>query len=458
MVRDKSFYKTLLVISLPSALQSVISFSKVTVDTIMVGQLGDLALAGVAISNQVITFLFALILALSSGSSVLIAQYWGKRDIVTIRKVFALVFMLCTGVGIVAMLVALFIPANILGLMTNEQEIIQTAMPYFTIVSFSFAMYAASSALVAMFRNMEIVMAALWVSLFTSLLNIFLNWVMIFGMLGFPAMGITGAAISTVITRCVEFLLILGYALLIQKKILLRIKDLFIPKLNIAIDYAKHGLPIALGDSQWAFFTVVKAAIIGHLGTVMVSSNAIAETIMSLGYIGSGSLAAGACVVVGKAVGSGDFVKARKYSNTIQILFAGVAVIMAVSVFLLRVPIVNMFVISDEVKQYATQMVAIGAFTLLGTLYHASCFVGINRGGGDGPFVAKVDFVCAWIIVLPLLYLSAHVWHLSFPLVFLAARFDQCFKWIIAFFRLRGNKWIKNVTSTSQEVVPEESI
>jgi len=294
---------------------------------------------------------------------------------------------------------------------------------------------------------MEIVMAALWISLFTATVNVLLNWILIFGSLGFPTMGIRGAAIGTVITRCLEFALILGYALFIQKKIIIKFIDLFKPKFTIAVDFVKHGIPIALGDSQWAFFTVIKAAVIGHLGTVMVSSNAIAETIMSLGFVGSGSLAAGACVVVGKAVGSGDYVKARQYSNTIQIIFAVLAVVMATSVYFLRVPIVNLFEISNEVKTYATQMVAIGAFTLLGTLYHASCFVGINRGSGDGRFVTKVDFICAWIIVLPLLYLTAHVWHLSFPLVFLAARFDQCFKWIIAFFRLRGNRWIRNVTN-----------
>jgi len=446
MVREKSFYKTLFVISLPAALQSIISFSKVAADTVMVGQLGDLPLAGVALSNQVVTFIFTVIFSLSSGSSVLIAQYWGKREITVIRKVFALVFMLCIGVGIAAMLAALMIPGQILGLMTNEHEIIETAVPYFTIVSFSFAMFAASSALAVMFRNMEIVMAALWISLFTAILNITLNWLLIFGNLGFAEMGIRGAAIGTVIARCVEFMLMLGYVLVIQKKILLRIRDLFIPKLSIAADYIKHGLPIALGDSQWAFFTVVKAAVIGHLGTVMVSANAIADTIMNLGYIGSASLAAGACVVVGKAVGSGDNKKAREYSDSIQIIFAVMAVVMASLVFLLRVPVIDMFAISEQVRSYSIRMITIGAFTLLGTLYHASCFVGINRGAGDGRFVAKVDFVCAWLIVLPLLYLTAHVWQLSFPLVFLAARFDQCFKWLIAFLRLRGNRWIRNVT------------
>ena len=447
MVRDKAFYKTLFKISLPAAMQSIVSYSKVTADTIMVGQLGDLPLAGVAISNQVTTFIFTLILALSSGSAALIAQYWGKRDIATIRRIFAFVFMLCTGAGVIATIVVLTIPAGILGLMTNDRDIVQTAVPYFTTICFSFMMFAASSSLVAMFRNMEVVLAALFTSSFTAILNVVLNWILIFGMFGAPEMGIRGAAISTLIARGSELTLILSYALFIQKKIHLKIRDLFAPKLFIAVAYFKHGLPIAFGDSQWAFFTIVKAAIIGHLGIVMVSANAIADSIMNLGFIGSASLAAGACVVVGKAVGSGDYKKAREYSNTIQILFAVMAVIMASLIFFLRTPIVSLFAVSESIRITAIAMLGIGAFTSLGTLYHASCFIGINRGSGDGKFVAKVDFVCAWLIVLPLLYLSAHVWHLAFPLVYLAARFDQCFKWIIAFLRLRGDKWIRNVTN-----------
>ena len=447
MVRDKLFYKTLFTIALPAAFQSVVSFMMGTMDTIMVGQLGEEALAGVAISNQVNAFLFSLLTGLASGSAVLISQYWGKRDTSTIKRIFSLIFLVCCGAGAAANIVALAVPRGVLGLMTGEKAIIDAALPYFTTICFSYILYAANTSLAVMLRTVEAVMGALFTSIICSSLDIFLNWVFIFGNLGMPAMGVRGAAMTTVVSRSLELVIIMTYAFRMQKKLPIKFFDLFKPKLKIAIDYVKHGLPVAIGDSQWAFFGVVKAAVIGHVGTIMVSANAISDTIMSLGFISSSSLAAGACVVVGKAVGAGDYKKAREYSNSIQVIYAVMAVIMASLVYLLRIPIANLFVVSDDVRSYAIQMIAIGAFTLLGTLYHAACFVGINRGSGDGRFVVKVDIICGWFIVLPLLFCSAHVWHLSFPLIYLASRFDQCFKWIIAFIRLKGDKWIKNVTA-----------
>ena len=201
MVRDKDFYKTLFTIALPAALQSVISFSMGTMDTIMVGQLGTEALAGVTISNQINTFLFSLIMGLASGSSVLIAQYWGKRDIGTIKKIFALIFLLCCGVGASANILVLANPRGVLGLMTNEGAIIEAAVPYFTTVCFSYILYAASASLASMLSTVEAVMGALWTSLICSTLNVFLNWVFIFGNLGMPALGVTGAGVTTVVTR-----------------------------------------------------------------------------------------------------------------------------------------------------------------------------------------------------------------------------------------------------------------
>jgi Na+-driven multidrug efflux pump len=99
-----------------------------------------------------------------------------------------------------------------------------------------------------------------------------------------------------------------------------------------------------------------------------------------------------------------------------------------------------------DTKNLAMTFLAIGALTLIGTFYHATCFTGINRGSGDGKFVFKVDMICGWFIVLPLTFLSVIVFNLSMPLIFLFTRIDQCFKWLIAFIRLRGDKWIKNVT------------
>ena len=446
MVREKEFYHSLFGVALPAMLQSVISFCLGAADTVMVGQLGDAALAGVAVSNQVNAFLFSVISGLAAGSSVLIAQYWGKKDTATIKKVIAFVFQLCCAIAALAMCAALFFPKAVLGLMTGEYEIISAGIPYFRMVSLSYLLYAAITSIAIMLRNVEVVMAVLYTSIVSFVMNVFLNWVFIFGNLGAPAMGAEGAALATVLSRVCECAVIFVYIFGIQKKFPLKTTDLFRSGFSIAGDYRRHGFPIAVGDSQWAFVGVVKAAIIGWLGTTMVSANAIADTVMSIGFIASGSLSAGAVVVIGKAVGSGDYKKARRYSNSIQIIFAAMAVVMASIVFFLRRPITGLFNVSGEVGGLALQMITIGAFTLLGTLYHASCFVGINRGSGDGRFVVKVDMICGWLIVIPLLFLSAHVLHLPYPLVYLASRIDQCFKWIIAYFRLRGDKWITNVT------------
>jgi len=160
------------------------------------------------------------------------------------------------------------------------------------------------------------------------------------------------------------------------------------------------------------------------------------------------ALAGGACVVVGKAVGKGDYDTARAYSKTIQIMFACIGVVMAALVFALREPFTRMYgsAADPAVFGMSVEMIAILAVTLIGTSYHASCFIGINRGAGDSRFVAMVDMICGWLVVLPATLLAAFVFRWPLPVVFLCTRIDQCFKWIIAFIRLRGNKWIRNIT------------
>jgi Na+-driven multidrug efflux pump len=260
-------------------------------------------------------------------------------------------------------------------------------------------------------------------------------------------MGARGAALATILARCVELGVVCWYAFCKQTHLALRPRDLLRGDRQLLADYARYGLPVGLGDTQWALVGVCKAAIVGRLGEAMIAANLIAESMMSLGMIFTGSLAAGACIVIGKTVGAKDYARTRAYSNTIQLLFLGVGVTVSAAVFLLRVPYGALYRnVSSEIRMLSAQLIAWGALTMIGTTYHASCFVGINRGAGDSRFVFGVDLICGWLIVLPLSFLAAFVWRWSLPLVFLCLRIDQCFKWIIAFFRLRGDKWIRNVT------------
>ncbi len=452
MVRDRQFYRTIFRIALPVAFQSLISFLVVLADDIMVSSMANGVAAQAAVSqvNAVTAFYTATLLGLVGGSGVLISQYWGKQDTRRIKMIFSIVTMLCVAVAVLFVLVLLLIPNTVIGLVVKSGEL-QTAKmagQYLAIVCFSYLPFALTAALTGMLRAVEVVRVTLYITLASLVTNVGLNYVLIFGKLGLPALGVQGAAIATLAARVVELVIVWLYAFKVQKAIDLSPRDLIRTEKWLIRDYIRYGLPVGITDMQWSLIGMLKAVIIGQMGTLFAAANSIASAMANLGTMFTFALAGGASVVVGKAVGAGDYDKARSYSKTIQIMFLFIGISMAAVVYLLGAPFTRLYgsARDPDVFSMSTAMISLLAVTLVGTSYHASCFVGINRGAGDSRFVALVDMVCGWLIVLPITALAAFVFKAPLPVVFLCTRIDQCFKWIIAFFRLRGNKWIKNVT------------
>ena len=174
-------------------------------------------------------------------------------------------------------------------------------------------------------------------------------------------------------------------------------------------DYARYGLPVGLTDAQWALVGMLKMIIIGQMGRMMINAVAVTDMLFNLGTLFTFALAGGAAVVVGKAVGASDYALVRAYSRTIQAMFLLIGLVMSLVVFLLRWPFIGLYGLEAQTAGLAATMAALCAPTLIGTTYHASCFVGINRGAGDSRFVMLVDMICGWLVVLPLAALSAFV-------------------------------------------------
>lgn len=452
VIRDGEFYKTIFRISLPAAFQALVSFLVLVADDIMVSKLSGGASAQAAVTqvNSLTAFYTATLTGLVSGSSVLIAQYWGKRDMMRIRKVFSIVFWICIMTALVFTFVARLFPGAVTGLVISakETQVSGLAREYLRIACLTFLPYAVTTSLIGMLRSIEVVKITLVTTVVALALNISLNALLIFGLWGFPALGVSGAAIATLITRIVEMAMVVAYTFCIQKQLAIKPKNLLEIDRTLARDYARYGLPVGLTDMQWSLIGILKSAIIGQMGVAFMAANSIASSMANLGTMFTFALAGGACVVVGKAVGKGDYDAAREYSKTIQLMFLMIGIAMAALVFALRVPFTRLYGSSKDPEVYslATTMIAILAVTLIGTSYHASCFIGINRGAGDSRFVAMVDSICGWLIVIPATALCAFVFKAPLPIVFLATRIDQCFKWVIAMLRLRGDKWIRNVT------------
>ena len=463
MVKDKNFYKTLLFLGLPVAFQSLVSLGLVFLDNVMVGNIQEntkVVFAAVTQANAITTLFAFFIRGLSGGASLMISQYWGKKDTEKIKTIFSMIFTIGFTLAVTVTALIFFFPEGAMRIVTSDTDVIAEGAKYIRVVCLSYFFYILTETFITMLRCVEIVVVSLIVSVTAFFLDLVGNYVLIFGfdlgVLHIPAMGVFGASISTVFTRMIEFGIVMLFTFKIQKRIAIKIKDLFKHEKLMWLDYIKYGLPIMVGDTQWGFVGFFKAMIIGRLGSDMMSANGIAEIVMSLAGIFTAGLGSAACVIIGKTVGAREYEKTRKYSNTLQILFASFGVVMCTVLFFSRGALVSLYEIASknaasggftkEIMELAKTFIAIGSFTLLGTFYHATCFTGINRGAGDGKFVFKVDMVCGWLVVLPLTFANAILLGSPLPVVFLCARIDQCFKWIIAFFRLRGDRWIRNVT------------
>ena len=446
MVRDKSFYKTLLLIALPVAFQNLISFGLNMSDTVMVGKLGEVALSGVALANQISFIVGKFIGGVSGGTAVLISQYWGKRDMDRIRTVFSIGLKVCFTFSALITLLCVLFPEFVLSLFTNEQEIILAGAGYLRIVCFSYLTMSISTTLLSMLRGVEVVKIALVVSICSFFVNLTMNYLFIFGKFGAPKMGVNGAGLSTLITRIVEFLVVLIYVFCCEKRVAFRPKDLLRNDFDLWKDFGKYGVPIVIGDLLWGLVGNFKAGIMGHLGSQAVSANSMTDVVLELAMIFIWGLGAGACVIIGKTVGVGDYKRARQYSNTLQILFFCFGFVAALFVYLIRGIAISFYNVSEATKEVAEQFMIIGAITTWATAYAATCFVGINRGAGDGNFVVLVDLICGWLVVLPLAAIAAFWLNMPAPIVFLCTRIDQFVKVVIAFLRLRSNRWIRNVT------------
>ncbi|MBQ9943110.1 MAG: MATE family efflux transporter [Clostridia bacterium] len=451
-VWDRAFYRTMVRLSLPSALQALLSLLVMLADNVMISRYDAAFLAPVSQANSISTFVIAALNGLGSGAVVLVSQYWGKKDHTAIKRVFSVAVAMGLTVAVLCILMIQLIPETVVSLVLDPElkSLTPVAVSYLRIACLSFLPFGLTSALVGGLKGVEVVKVTLFAAVISLLSNVVLNALLIFGFGPIPSLGVEGAAIATVLARVIEFVVVWVYCFHRQKALSIQPKDLLHHEKWAWKDYLRFGGPVGFTDAQWALVGLMKMSIIGHLGAAMMSAVNITDTMMNLGTMFTFALAGGACVMVGKAVGQKDMEKVHAYSRTIQALFAIIGVVMAGIVILLRLPFISLYGQTADAVKLADTLIFIGAITLMGTSYHASCFVGINRGAGDNRFVMLVDLICGWLVVLPLTYLAAFVLPIPegirLPIVFLCTRIDQCFKWIIAFIRLRGEKWIKQVT------------
>ena len=451
--RGRGFYKRVGMLALPIILQNLITTSLGFVDTFMVGLLGQAELSAVTAANSPVFLLQTIVFGLISGLTILVSQFWGKGDVDSINRCMGVT--LCAGLtltGVVA-LVMFFFPETVMGLMTNNASLVALGAPYLRIVGISYVFNAASSVYVGAQRAAENPAMGLVVFASSMLLNTFLNYCFIFGHFGAPALGVTGAAVATLVSRIVEFLLTWGYALRNQR-VPLRPAALLRPGAAIARSFAKYATPVLANETLWGLGTTMMTVIMGHMriSEEMLAAYAIMGNIDKFATVACFGLAGASAVIVGKRIGEGA-PKEEVYSLGWCLLIvsfllgAAVSAVMAVllpTVFLPRLfPLFHLKGLSLEAA--ATMCVVYILYVPL-KAFDITNITGILRAGGDSRMAAIMDVTPLWTVAVPLTALCALVLDAPIWLICFCLYSESICKVPWGIGRIRSRKWINDVT------------
>lgn len=446
MIKDKYFYRTFFSLFGVVALQNLIVFSVNLADSIMLGSYSETAMSGVSLANQIQFLLQMFVNGAANGLVVIASQYWGQKHIEPIKKVFAAAFMAGVIMSAILMAVVLISPEGVLGILSDEREIVLEGARYMKIMAFSYIIFAVSNIFTALMRSVEAVRIGFYTSVLALIFNVGLNYCLIFGNLGFPEMGAEGAAIATLISRIAELTAVIIYVFIADKRLRLRPKDVLSLEKVYIKDYIRAGLPLVGSGGSWGVAMTVQTAVIGRLGAACIGANAVAAPVfqvVSVLYTSSGNASS---VLIGKTVGENDIPRVKKYAKKLQILYVVIGIISCVALLLSRDLIISVYDVTAETAALAATFINILAVTVIGSSYEAPCLCGIVSGGGDTKFVFKNDIIFMWCMVLPLAFLSAFVFKWPVPVTFFILKSDQITKCPVAAVKVNRFKWIKTLT------------
>ena len=448
---SKSFYKSLLFVVGPLALQNLISALVNSVDIFMLGSVGQTAIASSSLANQVTFILFMVTTGLSSGLVMLAAQYWGKQDIVSIQTLSGIAFRISASVGLVVAFASFFIPSQIMRFFTDDPNMISVGASYLRAVSFSFLFMSVSQIFHAAFKSVEKVLFVTVLTFVSLGTNVILNGCFLYGWLGFPKMGIVGVGIATSIARFIEMLICIIYGIL-QKKFGIGLHLVFRKNPLLTKDFFKYSLPAVGNELVWGLAFSMYSVILGRLGEDIVAADSVVNVVRRLGTVLVFGTAYGGAIVLGKYMGAGNLDVAERNSSRLAKVTLATGIFGAILVLCLN-PVLPMIAdLNETASRYRTLLLLINSYSIIGCAVNTGLICGIFRAGGDSKFGFITDAISMWLVSLPLGLLAAFVFKLSPVWVYFVLYLDEFEKMPIVIVHYFRKTWLKNITRDKNQL------
>ena len=429
IVDNREFYERVLQIMIPVALQSAINMGVNMLDTMMLGSFGEIQLSASSLANQFYNIFYIANLGIIGGSSVLASQYWGAGEKENARTTFNMAIRLSVLFSLIFALITWFFPGGIMRLYSTEPEVIEQGIRYLRITTFVYLIHGTSLVAAQLMRSVGVVRLGLVVSIVSFVVNIGANYTFIFGKFGAPRMEIAGAALGTLIARSSEFAVTFLYIFLIDQKLQLRPGHLLkSPSSRFYGNFFRLGAPVLLSDFLLGFGSNMISVVLGHMGAVVVASNAVCQVVDRLATVVTQGIGNAAAVITGQTVGAKEYDKAMEQGETFYFLSVVVGCFAAFCVYFLGPLTFKVYNLEPETLVMARQIMGAYAVIALFGAIQSVMTKGVLRGGGDTKFLMKADILFLWIVSVPLGALVGLVLHGP--------------AWLTVIGRLLSGKWI----------------
>ena len=441
--RKRSLRKEIVRLAFPIALQQFMTALVGACDAIMLGKLSQDAMSAVSLATQV-TFVFNLFMfAFMAGENMFVAQYYGKGDYTGISQVFSLVTKICGCIAVVFLVGTLFFPEQLMRILTNEETLIVLGSEYLRVIGISYVFSGIAQTFLAIMKNCGAVNMSTLINGVMVILNIALNAVFIFGLSGFPKMGIKGAALATVLATVVQFLWSVGYVLCRIRAVKFSLRSC---EKKLFGRFWQKTVPLLINNLAWGIGFSMYSVIMGHLGTDAVAANGIANISKNLVVCFCLGLGNAGSIIVGNRLGADRLQEAKEAGGTLTrtAIIAGIVsglVLIALSPF-----ITKMVVLTPTALGYLQKMLLICSYYIAGKSVNCMTIGGIFAAGGDSKFGMLCDSVTLWCITVPLGCICAFILKLPVMVVYFVLNLDEIIKLPVVYKHYKKYKWIKNLT------------
>lgn len=441
--RKRSLRKEIVRLALPIALQQFMTALVGACDAIMLGKLSQDAMSAVSLATQVIFVFNLFMFAFMAGENMFVAQYYGKGDYTGISQVFSLVTKICGCIAVVFLAGTLFFPEQLMRILTNEETLIVLGSEYLRVIGISYVFSGIAQTFLAIMKNCGAVNMSTLINGVMVILNIVLNAVFIFGLSGFPKMGIKGAALATVLATVVQFLWSVGYVLCRIRAVKFSLRSC---EKKLFGRFWQKTVPLLINNLAWGIGFSMYSVIMGHLGTDAVAANGIANISKNLVVCFCLGLGNAGSIIVGNRLGADRLQEAKEAGGTLTrtAIIAGIVsglVLIALSPF-----ITKMVDLTPTARGYLQKMLLICSYYIAGKSVNCMTIGGIFAAGGDSKFGMLCDSVTLWCITVPLGCICAFILKLPVMVVYFVLNLDEIIKLPVVYKHYKKYKWIKNLT------------